>query len=51
MKWLPSGLGAEPKKVAFLLLLVAMMPVAIWWGNSSDVPQSAPVATAPRVCC
>lgn len=47
MKWMPSGLGAEPKKVAFLILLLVMAPVAYYYGNS-DVPTGAPVASAPR---
>jgi hypothetical protein len=46
-KWMPSGLGAEPKKVAFLLALVAMVPVAWWYGNSDTPTSSSPVA-APR---
>lgn len=58
-KWIPAGLGAEPKKVAFLVVLVVLLPVAYWFGNSSDVPatttptrsSTAPVvppASAPR---
>lgn len=46
-KWMPSGLGAEPKKVAFLLALVAMVPVAWWYGNS-DTPTSSSQVAVPR---
>lgn len=47
-KWMPTGLGAEPKKVMFLIALLVLSPVAYWYGNSSDTPtSSAPVAVAP----
>jgi hypothetical protein len=38
MKWMPSGLGAEPKKVALLIVLLVLAPVAYYYGNSSDTP-------------
>lgn len=48
-KWMPTGLGAEPKKVMVLIGLVVLAPVAYWYGNSSDVPvSSAPVAAPAR---
>jgi hypothetical protein len=40
--WMPSGLGAEPKKVVFLLVLLALAPLAYWYGNSSDTPVTPP---------
>jgi hypothetical protein len=43
---MPSGLGAEPKKVALLIALLVLAPVAYWYGNS-DVP-SGPSTPAPR---
>ena len=52
-KWMPTGLGAEPKKMVFLLGLLAMAPVAYWYGNSTDTPVTAPSgakrATLPAV--
>ena len=48
-KWMPTGLGAEPKKLMFLIALLVLAPVAYWYGNSSDTPtSSAPVARTPR---
>jgi hypothetical protein len=48
-KWMPAGLGAEPKKVMFLIALLALAPVAYWYGNQSDTPAaSAPAASVPR---
>lgn len=48
-KWMPTGLGAEPKKVIFLIFLVVLLPVAYWFGNSSDVPTapSRPASSVP----
>jgi hypothetical protein len=43
---MPSGLGAEPKKVALLIVLLALAPVAYWYGNSGAPP--GPAAPAPR---
>ena len=43
----PSGIGAEPKKLAILAgLLVAA--AAVYWMNRSDVPAGANVAPAPK---
>lgn len=47
-KWIPSGLGAEPKKVVLLVVLLVLLPVAYWYGNSSDVP-AAPASSRPNV--
>ena len=48
-KWMPTGLGAEPKKVMILIGLLVLAPVAYWYGNSSDTPTSStPVAVTPR---
>lgn len=47
-KWMPASLGAEPKKVGFLIFLLVLLPVAYWFGNSSDVPAaSAPTSARP----
>ncbi len=37
-KWMPSGLGAEPKKVMFLIALIPIGIGAYFYGNSSDTP-------------
>ncbi len=51
-KWMPTGLGAEPKKMMLLIgLLLAAIP-AYWYGNSSDTPVTPPSSsntTTPRV--
>ena len=49
--WMPAGLGAEPKKVAFLVALVVLLPVAYWYGNSTDTPAprvTTTTSSAPR---
>jgi len=43
-KWMPSGLGAEPKKVMFLIALVPIAVGAYFWGQSSDTPVTPPSA-------
>ncbi len=44
MNWMPSNLGAEPKKVAVLaVIVVAGVAVFFYNRNSSDGPASAPV--------
>ena len=43
-KWVPTGLGAEPKKVIFLIGLLASSPVVYWYSNSTDTPITAPSA-------
>lgn len=48
-KWMPSGLGAEPKKVMALIGLVVAAPFVYWWNNSSDTPVTpAAVPSATR---
>jgi hypothetical protein len=46
-KWMPIGLGAEPKKVIFLIGLLAMSPVAYYYGTSTDTPVTPPSGTRP----
>jgi hypothetical protein len=50
MKLAPSGLGAEPKKLALLIGLLVLGPVAYYFQSRSDAPVSANVGagtTAP----
>ncbi len=50
MKLAPSGLGAEPKKLALLVGLLILGPVAYYFQSRSDAPVSANVGagtTAP----
>ncbi len=52
MKWLPTSLGAEPKKVMFLIALVPIGIGAYFWGQSSDTPVtpvSAPTAARTTI--
>jgi hypothetical protein len=44
MSWVPSGLGAEPKKVAFLGVLIALMGGIYFYNQEPEVA----VATVPR---
>ncbi len=44
MNWIPSNLGAEPKKVAILAIIVVAGTVVYFYNrNSSEGPVSAPV--------
>ncbi len=44
MNWMPSNLGAEPKKVVLLAVIVAAAAVVFLYNrNSSEGPTSAPV--------
>ena len=45
-KWMPTGLGAEPKKVLFLIGLLALSPLAYYYGTSSDTPVTP--AASPK---
>jgi hypothetical protein len=45
MNWLPSSLGAEPKKIAILAGLLAVAGGAYWLNSGPDVP-AAPVSPA-----
>jgi hypothetical protein len=48
MKWMPTSLGAEPKKVAILGVLLAVLGV-VYWMNSGPAPPPVPAAkSAPR---
>ncbi len=46
-KWMPTGLGAEPKKVMFLIGLLVLAPAAYWYGNSDTTP-AAPATSAKK---
>jgi hypothetical protein len=41
-KWIPTGLGAEPKKVMILIGLVILSPLAYYYGTSTDIPVTSP---------
>ncbi len=47
-KWMPTGLGAEPKKVMVLIGLLVASPVAYYYTNSEDAPTAAPAPKASR---
>jgi hypothetical protein len=46
-KWLPSELGAEPRKLAILIGLLVLAVGAYFYGNSSTAPVTT-IAPAPR---
>ena len=41
-KWMPTGLGAEPKKVMVLIGLAVAAPFAYYYGTSTDTPVTPP---------
>lgn len=41
-KWMPTGLGAEPKKVVTLIALIPVAIGAYFYGNSTDTPLTPP---------
>jgi hypothetical protein len=43
-KWMPTHLGAEPKKVAMLAGLVALLGVVYWMNSSPSAPAPTPAA-------
>lgn len=45
----PSGLGAEPKKLAILIGLLAMAGGAYYWSSRPDVPAGANTGPSPLV--
>jgi len=50
MKWLPTGLGAEPKKLVALVVLLAAVPALYYYNSQPDIPPGARVqrpAAAP----
>src|SRR5436190_1206262 len=47
MKLAPSGLGAEPKKLAFLVGLLVLAGGTYYWMNQPSVPAGASAAPAP----
>ena len=44
--WLPSNIGAEPKKLAMLAGVLALLGV-VWWTNQSPEPAAPPLAAQP----
>lgn len=49
MKMAPSGLGAEPKKLAILVGLLLLAGGAYYWTSRPDIPAGAHTAAAPAV--
>jgi hypothetical protein len=49
MKLAPSGIGAEPKKIALLVGLLLTAGGVYYWMNRSDVPAGANTSPAPAV--
>jgi len=49
MKLAPSGIGAEPKKLALLVGLLVTAGVVYFWMNRSDVPAGANASPAAAV--
>ena len=47
MKLAPSGIGAEPKKVAFLVGLLLLAGVVYYWMSRPDVPAGASASPPP----
>ncbi len=47
MKWMPASVGAEPKKLIILGVLVVVLGVVYWTNSSPDLPPGA-VATPPQ---
>jgi hypothetical protein len=45
--WVPSGIGASPKTLAILGVLVVALVVTIWMNSGSDQPAAAPSVAAP----
>ena len=43
MKWLPTGLGAEPKKLVALVVLLAAVPALYYYNSQPDIPPGARV--------
>ncbi len=43
----PAGLGAEPKKLAILIGLLALAGGAYYWSSRPDVPEGATTAPSP----
>jgi hypothetical protein len=41
-KWMPTGLGAEPKKMMLLIALAVIAPFAYHYGTSTDTPVTPP---------
>lgn len=46
MKWMPSSVGAEPKKLVILGVLVVVLGVVYWTNRGPDLPPGA--AAAPQ---
>src|SRR6266545_3518747 len=49
MKLTPSGIGAEPKKLAFLGGILLLAGGTYYWNSRTDVPAGATPSPAPAV--
>ena len=47
MKFVPAGLGAEPKKLAILGILLAVAGVVYWVNSGPNIPEGANVSPSP----
>lgn len=49
MKFVPAGLGAEPKKLAILGVLLVVAGVVYWINSGPSIPEGANVSPPPAV--
>lgn len=49
MKFVPAGLGAEPKKLAILGVLLMVAGVVYWINSGPNIPEGANVSPTPAV--
>ena len=49
MKFVPAGLGAEPKKLAILGVLLVVAGVLYWMNSGPNIPDGATTAAAVKL--